>query len=55
MKEKRERREAISRTLIRLANAARFYALQVKNEHIVAGEALSEMKMLLTDYEEQTS
>jgi hypothetical protein len=49
MKEQRERHKAISRALNKLSSAARFYALQVKNDHSeVLDEALPEMQGLLS-------
>jgi hypothetical protein len=52
----KEKQKAISRTLNQLSFAARYYALQVKNDHSeVLDEALPEMQGLLSACEKLLS
>jgi len=52
-RENREKQEAVSRALNRISAAARYYALQVKNEHLdVLDTGLPELRGLLSNCEQ---
>lgn len=51
---RRERREALARSLAKVSQAASFFSLQAKHDHVeVVVDGLPEMKQLLTACEEQ--